>query len=42
LWLKANRGELDEDPVTLSLGDPVSYVVAALIVIVLLFSSHAG
>ena len=42
LWLKANRGELDEDPVTLALGDPVSYVIAALILIVLLFSSHAG
>jgi len=40
LWLKANRGELDEDPVTLSLGDPVSYLVAALIIFMLLLSSR--
>ena len=40
LWLKANRGELDEDPVTLSLRDPVSYTVAALVILVMLISSR--
>lgn len=30
VWLKANRGELYEDPVTLALRDPVSYVVAVM------------
>jgi 4-hydroxybenzoate polyprenyltransferase len=29
IWLKAQRGELDEDPVTLAMRDPVSYCVAA-------------
>jgi 4-hydroxybenzoate polyprenyltransferase len=42
LWLKANRGELDEDPVTLSIRDPISYAVAALVILVMLISSHAG
>ena len=32
VWFKANRGELYEDPVTLALRDPVSYVVAVMAV----------
>ncbi|MCU1306524.1 MAG: Decaprenyl-phosphate phosphoribosyltransferase [Acidobacteriaceae bacterium] len=42
LWFRANRGELDEDPVVLSIRDPVSYAVAAVILAVLLFSSYAS
>jgi len=42
LWLKANRGELHEDPVTLSIRDPVSYAVAALVILVMLISSRVG
>jgi len=30
IWLKAQRGELDEDPVTLAMRDPASYAVAAI------------
>jgi 4-hydroxybenzoate polyprenyltransferase len=30
IWLKAQRGELDEDPVTLAMRDRVSYLVGAL------------
>jgi len=29
LWLKAHRGDLYEDPITLAIRDPVSYVVGA-------------
>jgi hypothetical protein len=39
IWLKANRGELYEDPVTLSIKDPVSYAVAAVILSVMLYGS---
>ncbi|PYP92088.1 MAG: UbiA family prenyltransferase [Candidatus Angelobacter sp. Gp1-AA117] len=34
VWLKANRGELHEDPVTLALRDPLSYVVAVAAVLI--------
>jgi len=39
IWLKAHRGELNEDPVTLAMRDPVSYLVgaAALFVVVLAY-----
>ena len=39
IWLKAQRGELDEDPVTLAMRDPVSYGVAAAGACILLLSS---
>jgi len=39
IWLKAHRGELDEDPVTLALRDPVSYYVAAVGFGIMLVSS---
>jgi hypothetical protein len=38
LWLKASRGDLDEDPLTLSMRDPVTYVVAAIVLAVMAFS----
>ncbi len=34
-WLQAHRGELKEDPVTLAIRDPVSYVVAVASAIVI-------
>lgn len=41
IWLKAHRGELNEDPVTLAITDPVSYLVALIGLIVILASlSH--
>jgi 4-hydroxybenzoate polyprenyltransferase len=39
IWLKAQRGELDEDPVTLAMQDPVSYGVAAIGLAIMLLSS---
>ena len=42
LWFRANRGELDDDPVVLSIRDPVSYAIAGVILAVLLFSSYTG
>lgn len=39
IWLKAHRGELNEDPVTLAISDPVSYCVAAAGLAVMLASS---
>jgi 4-hydroxybenzoate polyprenyltransferase/phosphoserine phosphatase len=39
IWFRAQRGELDQDPVVLSVLDPVTYVVAIAILAVLLFSS---
>jgi len=40
-WLKAHRGELNEDPITLSIRDPVTYVVAIIVLAVLALSSRA-
>jgi len=40
IWLRAQRGELDEDPVTLAMRDPVSYAVAAAGMAILVLSSH--
>ncbi len=39
IWLKAHRGELDEDPVTLAMRDPASYCVAAVGLGIMLFAS---
>ncbi len=39
IWLKAQRGELNEDPVTLAMRDPVSYGVAAAGLVIMLLSS---
>jgi 4-hydroxybenzoate polyprenyltransferase len=40
IWLKAHRGELNEDPVNLALRDPVSYCVAAVGLAIMLASSY--
>ena len=39
VWLKAGRGELNEDPLTLSIRDPVTYAVAAAILLVMIYSA---
>lgn len=39
VWLKAHRGDLNEDPVSLALSDPISYCVAAAGFAVMLASS---
>jgi hypothetical protein len=39
IWLKAHRGELNEDPVTLAIRDPVSYCVAAVALGIMTLSS---
>lgn len=39
IWLKAHRGELNEDPVSLALSDPISYCVAVAGFAVMLASS---
>jgi hypothetical protein len=38
LWLKAHRGELHDDPITLALRDHGSYAVAAIAAIILIIS----
>jgi 4-hydroxybenzoate polyprenyltransferase len=39
VWLQAGRGRLDDDPLTLSIRDPVTYVVAAAILLVMIYSA---
>lgn len=41
LWLRANRGEINEDPIALAIEDPVSYATAAAVIAVLLISTYA-
>ena len=41
VWLKAGRGELDDDPLTLSIRDPVTYAVSAAILLVMIFSASS-
>jgi hypothetical protein len=36
MWLLAYRGEVDEDPIVETVRDPASYVVGALVAVVLL------
>ena len=38
VWLKAHRGELHEDPVTLAMRDPVSYLLAAVTLAIIALS----
>ena len=38
VWLKAQRGELNEDPVTLAITDPASYAVALTGLVIMLLS----
>jgi 4-hydroxybenzoate polyprenyltransferase/phosphoserine phosphatase len=38
IWLKAHRGELHEDPVTLAIRDPLSYTLAAITLVIIAFS----
>jgi len=38
VWLKAHRGELHDDPITLAMRDPASYAVAAAAMIVIAIS----
>ncbi len=39
IWLKAHRGELNEDPVNLALSDPVSYCIGAAGLAIMVASS---
>jgi len=39
IWLKAHRGELDSDPITVAIRDPLSYGVAAASVAVMLLAT---
>jgi hypothetical protein len=36
MWLLAYRGDVDEDPIVETVRDPASYVVGALVAVVLL------
>ena len=38
MWLLAYRGEVDEDPIVVTVRDPASYVVGALVAVVLLMA----
>jgi hypothetical protein len=35
MWLQAHRGQIHEDPIVASARDPASYIVAALVGLVL-------
>jgi hypothetical protein len=35
MWLMAHRGRIDQDPIVASVRDPVSYVVGALVALIL-------
>lgn len=39
IWLKAGRGKLDDDPLTLSIRDPMTFGVAATILLVMAYSA---
>jgi 4-hydroxybenzoate polyprenyltransferase/phosphoserine phosphatase len=39
IWLKAGRGTLDDDPLTLSIRDPMTFAVAATILLVMAYSA---
>ena len=39
IWLKAGRGKLDDDPLTLSIRDPMTFAVAATILLVMAYSA---
>lgn len=39
IWLKAGRGKLDDDPLTLSIRDPMTFGVAAAILLVMAYSA---
>jgi 4-hydroxybenzoate polyprenyltransferase/phosphoserine phosphatase len=39
IWLKAERGKLDDDPLTLSIRDPVTFGVGAAILVVMAYSA---
>jgi hypothetical protein len=38
VWLRAGRGELQEDPVTLALSDPMSYAVGVACIFCILLT----
>ena len=38
VWLRAHRGELHEDPVTLAIRDPLSYTLAAIMLVIIALS----
>ncbi len=39
IWLRAGRGKLDDDPLTLSIRDPVTFGVGAAILVVMAYSA---
>lgn len=39
VWLKAGRGKLDDDPLTLSIRDPATFAVAAMILLIMAYSA---
>jgi hypothetical protein len=36
MWYRANRGKLDEDPIVATTSDPPSYLIGALVGVILL------
>ena len=38
MWLLAHRGQIHEDPIVATVRDPASYVVGALVALVLLYA----
>ena len=39
MWLLAHRGQIHEDPIVASARDPASYIVAALVGLVVLYAA---
>jgi hypothetical protein len=35
MWLLAHRGRMDQDPIVASVRDPASYVIGALVALIL-------
>ena len=39
IWFKAHRGRLDDDPIVFTVKDPRSYVIGAIIAIIIVLAS---